>query len=248
MAAIRHLPNAPIREALLDFRVKLPDGFSLQTLRPTVESLKDRFPKVDDRRPLQAVLEVKDGAWVPPLTKTLDPDGYILRTQDGLNVAQFRLDGFTFSRLKPYTSWEEIFPLAMELWRLYAAAAKPQVTTRLAVRYINQIQLPGQQIEFDDYLTACPTIPEELPQVLSTFLSRVVIHDEATGIAANVTQALEPQVDPRLTTVLIDIDAYRTQDFTSDAQAITETFALLRAFKNRVFFSHITEATASLLA
>ncbi len=46
------------------------------------------------------------------------------KTPDRLNVAQFRRDGFTFNRLRPYTKWEEIRPEALRLWQLYTAKAK----------------------------------------------------------------------------------------------------------------------------
>ncbi len=34
--------------------------------------------------------------------------GYFYKSDDGKNIARFRKDGFTFSRLKPYTDWESV--------------------------------------------------------------------------------------------------------------------------------------------
>lgn len=195
---------------------------------------------------MEAVLEMKEGVWAQPQTKVSAIIGYMLRSEDGLNVVQFRTQGFTFSRLKPYSRWEEVFPLALELWKLYATTASPSVVTRIATRYINHIRIPGQTVEFDDYLTAGPEVPSELPQTIGNFLIRVVLLNPEAGVAANVTQALERAVDPRFTTMILDIDAYKVKEWKPDDLSILETFELLREFKNDIFFSHITEHTARL--
>lgn len=246
MATRRHLPKAPITEALVDFRVTLPKATTPQAFQPVVESLKQRFPNVQELRSMEAVLEMKDGVWVQPQTNVGAVRGYVLRSQDNLNVAQFRTDGFTFSRLRPYTRWEDVFPQALELWSLYIDAASPGLVTRIATRYINHIRIPGERVDFDDYLIAGPDVPSELPQTIGGFLIRIVLLDPEVDIAANVTQALERRTDPRFTTVILDIDAYRVREWIPRDPAIVETFALLREFKNRVFFSHITENTARL--
>ncbi len=195
---------------------------------------------------MEAVLEMKDGAWVPPQPTVGRVTGYVLRSSDQLNVAQFRTDGFTFSRLRPYTRWEEVFPQALELWNLYVEAASPGLVTRIATRYINHIRIPGQSVDFDDYLTAGPKVPSELPQTIGGFLIRIVLLNPETGVAANVIQALERAADPRFTTVILDIDAYRVKEWKPDDATMVKTFALLREFKNRIFFNHITEHTARL--
>lgn len=114
------------------------------------------------------------------------------------------------------------------------------------VRYINHLRLPKPSLDFDDYLTSGPHIPSELPQTIGTFLTRVQILDSNSALAANVIQALEPPMDPRSTTVILDIDAFRVKELEPTDPSIQETLQLLRVFKNKIFFSHITEDTARL--
>lgn len=92
-------------------------------------------------------------------TRDLGLHGYFFRSDDGKNIAQFRIDGFTFNRLKPYTSLDDILPLAMEMWRVYCDTAQPEVVTRLALRYINYIPLPPSLRNFNEYLRAAPPHP-----------------------------------------------------------------------------------------
>ena len=233
----RHLRNAPITEALIDFRVKARAGFRPQEFRGLRARLSDRFPNVNERRGLQATFPMTLGQ------VGQDPylQGYFFKTSDEKTIAQFRTDGFTFNRLRPYTSWEDLFPQAMELWRLYSSISKPDVITRLAVRYINRIVLPLGEVTFEAYLRAAPVVPPELPQYLSSFLTRVTIHDPKTDIAAHVAQALEASAQGRQSAVILDIDAYKPSEFSTDDPAIEQILGQLRAFKNLIFFHSLTD-------
>ncbi len=186
MGSPKHLRNAPITEAVFDFRVKARAGFRPEEFAGLRPQLADRFPKLEERRGLQV-----PGKGQPASVEDLGLQGYFFKAADDRQVAQFRVDGFTFNRLHPYTKWEELFPLALQLWRQYCAIARPEVITRLAVRYINRIPLPPGRFELETYLRAAPVVPPELPQHVSGFLTRVTIQDPATGIAAVIAQALE---------------------------------------------------------
>lgn len=57
--------------------------------------------------------------------------GYRFISSDSKQVAQFRVDGFTFNRLAPYTAWNEIVPQVFELWGHYTRTAQPQMIVRV---------------------------------------------------------------------------------------------------------------------
>ena len=229
----RHLWNAPITEAILDFRVKARVGFRTEEFAGLKTRLSDRFPHVDEGRSLQATCGMIQGPGQPPVVQYLGLQGYFFKTSDGRTIAQFRVDGFTFNRLRPYTSWETLFPQAMELWRLYSSVAQPEVITRLAVRYINRIPLPSGDVVFETYLRAAPVIPPELPQSMSGFLTRVTIHDPQTDIAAHVVHALEADARGQRLTVILDIDAYKQSEFAIDDPVLEQTLTdeALRQFE-----------------
>ena len=239
----RHLRNAPITEAIIDFRVKARTAFRPEEFAGLRTPLAERFPNVDERRGRQTIFDMIEGQGQPPVVKDLGLQGYFFKTSDKKTIAQFRVDGFTFNRLHPYTSWEELFPQAMDLWRVYSSIAKPDVITRLAVRYINRIVLPAGPIAFETYLRAAPVIPPELPQYISGFLTRVTIYDPKIDIAAHVAQALEAGSPGNQLAVILDIDAYKQSEFSTDDPAIEQTFGQLRAFKNLIFFNSLTDDT-----
>ena len=137
-------PNAPITEALLDIRVKLPVQTDLKTLATFQDAIKLRYPLRQERLAWRGQIEIKS----TPVTHVSQsaaggPDGYLFTSNDGRQVVQARLDGFTFSRLKPYDKWESLRDEARELWQHYVQIASTERHS-VALRYINRIEIPSR--------------------------------------------------------------------------------------------------------
>ena len=246
MAKQRHLKNAPITEAIIDFRTNLPPTFEIKKLLILKEKLSDNFPKIQEHRFIKSGFQIKEGKPIAALSEDHGIRGYFLRPEDEKKVVQFRIDGFTFSQLKPYSYWKEFVSEAKELWKLYVDKTQPESVTRIAVRYINHMDLPLPITDFSKYLTAPPNVPKELPGSISRFLSKVVIHNSEIGISANITQALEKSARPNYVTIILDIDAYKQGEFDSNNGDIWPIFEELYEIKNQIFFNSITEETARL--
>ena len=245
MAKYRHLDNAPITEAIIDLRVRLTSEFQIEKFSSLREMLHDQYTDVEERRLIKGAFGMEAGKPVvqPPEDKGIET--YLFKSADNTKVAQFRKDGFTFSRLKPYTNWEDISAEAKELWKLYVEKASPEVVTRIAVRYINQLNIPLPINDFARYLTAPPMVPENVPQDVSAFLSKVVVHDMEQDIAANITQALQGISRPDHAIIILDIDVYKQSVAGFKDSDIWLTFEQLRDLKNRIFFDSISEETVS---
>lgn len=245
MARIRHLRNAPITEAIVDFRVSLPDDFRPDRLREAKERLAQHYPEALERKGLETRLEIAAGQ--PPKephTRDLGFLGIWLKTEDQKSVAQFRVDGFTFNRLRPYTRWEEILPEALRLWEIYVELTNPQSVTRVALRYINHMNLPnlgGKLSDYSDYIVTGPRWPLSAHEVLSSFATRVVLEYPERKMKANVVQTLEIGVKTSAPSLLFDIDVYRSGDLEVSPTALKPIFDDLRHYKNEIFFGSLTD-------
>jgi uncharacterized protein (TIGR04255 family) len=105
------------------------------------------------------------------------------------------------------------------------------------------LNLPFPMQDFDEYLTAPPIIPQELPQVISSFLTRVVLTEPALGVSAIITQALEPIppiADINRLPVILDIDVFKQDPKGIDETDAWNTIEQLRHFKNKIFDKSIT--------
>jgi uncharacterized protein (TIGR04255 family) len=242
MVETTRFPNAPITEALLDIRVTLPAQTDLAKLATFHDVIKQQYPSKQERLAWRGQLEIKASP-IPEVSQsaTGEPDGYLFTSVDGRQVVQARLDGFTFSRLKPYDKWATLRDEARELWQHYVQIASPETVTRIALRYINRIEIPLPMRDFKDYILTTPEIAPDLPQGLGSFFMRLVIPDPKAQAVAIVTETMEPIDESRNRLPLIfDIDVFRTAAFNIQDNAMWEAFEYLHDLKNDIFFKSIT--------
>jgi uncharacterized protein (TIGR04255 family) len=232
MTTPEYLPNAPISEAVIEVRVQPRDGLDRAMLSAAHTQLRDKYPTIESVGPDE-------------LTDASGEAGYLFRSADGFEVAQFLRSGFSFNRLRPYTRWELIFPEALRVWTIYQNVMAPPLVTRAGVRYINRLEFPQPVQDLHEYLAAPPPIPEGLPREISGFITVVTIQDSLTGREAEITQALEGY-DDNAATVILDIDTRKSLEVSPDDVRIEATLESLREFKNAIFFQSITDRTKRL--
>jgi uncharacterized protein (TIGR04255 family) len=237
-----HLRNAPIVEAVIDFRVSPGEGCTADTFAHLDSSIGIRYTQKVPIRLIQGGFGFDKGELLPPAASQMDI-GW--RYQAETEVAQFRLDGFTFSKIEHYTTWEQVFGEAFRLWQVYVERANPRQVSRIAVRYINRMRLTGAA-EIGRYLEAPPLLPSPIPQAVREFLTRVRVDDEKRNISAAIVQALEPRVDPNAISLLLDIDAFCEVNALPRDTTLPSKFEELREMKNEIFYASITEATAEM--
>ena len=239
----RHLPHAPIKEALIDIQVAFPKKVTVEALNSKYARIADQYPKHETLQRGEFGLRNEDGH---PTTVTIGHTiaGYRYSSEDGRRVAQFRVDGFTFSQLEPYNTWEELKEEAARLWEVYVDAVSPDPITRVGTRYINILKLP-LKTELKEYLEAPPTIPAGLNQELGSFLTRVDLHDPTIDARGFLTQALEG-VHDNYAPIVLDIDVFVTKEFDPREDNLWQCLEQLRDFKNTVFFESITDKAVEL--
>jgi uncharacterized protein (TIGR04255 family) len=242
MTSVKHLSRAPITEALLDLRVKARKDFKPGDFSVLKQELAANFPRVEERSGFETTVQFKAGASGSQFTRDLGLQGYFFFSSDGLNIAQFRVDGFTFNRLAPYTSWDSLLPEALRLWVRYVEIAQPEFVSRIALRYINQIVVPPGA-PLDDIMVAPPRVPTGISKPLSAFLTRITIQDPTKGISAHVTQALNSSTKGAAGSLILDIDAFKEVSIEPSEADVSEALTSLRTFKNRIFFGSLTEST-----
>lgn len=238
MATKRHLEKAPIREALIDIRCQRPARMDIVAGFAT--GLAGEGDRVSDL--WEATMELRVEQQQPPTpSHTAALIGKRIDYGNRREVAQLRTAGCTYSRLAPYDTWEEMADKAFSLWAGFANAVQFETVERIAIRYINSLQLPLPILDFADYLNVPPRIPDGLPQEVLGFMGRIAFKRDED--IATVTQVVESgTLDGKFINFLIDIEVVTKCDHRAlDTVAIRTTAERLREFKNDVFFGFVKD-------
>lgn len=240
----RHLDRAPISEALIDLRVKLEDVFDVTRFKDLNKLLGNDYTDPTPQQTFAAEFNFEKGG-LKAAAKEPTLTGFVYQSKDSKHVAQFRKDGFSFSRLPPYTSWESVFAEAKRLWEIYIKTAAPTSVIRSALRYINRLDVPaGGTLE--TYLAVPPRVPEGLESKLSSFLNRIILDNVADEFTAVITQALEPSNQQAHLSILLDIDVFTHRPLEPSSQAVENVLNRIHDVKNKIFFNSITQRTAEI--
>lgn len=232
--------RAPIVEALISISVA-PDVEDLDRLGDA-GGLVDGYPK----RELQVALEGQvraDAGGVSTETRQRHA-GFRFVGEDGKQMFLAQGNGFTFGRLAPYDRWGVFSMDAMAAWQAYVSVARPTGASRLSVRYINHIGVPGSEVELSDLFRTYPEVSSDMPSTLSGYFLSMTIplpeHDANLNLIQTVAEVEEGKRG-----ILLDLEVYREVSLPIDGEgstsALLEHLGVLRDAKNMVFEACITD-------
>jgi uncharacterized protein (TIGR04255 family) len=242
-----HYEKAPITEAIIDIRAEQPPTLRFEDLEAIKQHLTG-YTQGETRNIGQGMLQ-----FTPPVQATaeLKPWALVFRNESNNQVLQVRLDGFTFSRLKPYEDFVRLRDEARRLWDVYREFVRPQKITRIAVRYINQFDLPGDSVEPEDYLNSYPHVPEELPTDLRNFgpfwMSLKMLQPDLKGMMT-INQGNTPTMLPGVIPIVLDFDLSVENPLVTNEQELWALFDKLRERKNLYFEASITDKARELIS
>ncbi len=244
--------NSPIVEAIFDIKVKLSDGFKVDDLLTFQKKVGEKYP--NNKPQIELSGEFKLEANLPLEIQSVSNNvGFVFISNDETKFAQVKLDGFTFSQIKPYQNWENFYEEAYKLWQFYTEIAVPKAINRVSLRYINRILIPlEERIQLQDYMKILPEIPDTLSvTILDYFMRIVVVSPEYSEVKAIINQTIEKNTQPDLEKdnipLILDIDVFQENSLTLDDTEIKYIFEnKLRKFRSEIFFDSITDKTRSL--
>jgi uncharacterized protein (TIGR04255 family) len=243
----RKYDHAPIVEAILEIQVQLPENATLEQLQHVMDNSAE-YDAPTTRYNVEATISVSEEEASQLVNHVV---GYAFQRKDGRRIVQAHVDRFVFSWLPPYEDWESFHTEALVCWERYKEILAPLRTTRLAVRFVNRIDVPDR-FEIMDYVRTGVDVSRYLPQQLSGYFMQIEVPLGRSQVTARITSALvatEPESPPGL---VLDIDAFRLSEIElEDAGAdrtLRQHLDVLRSAKNYVFESCITDATRRLIS
>jgi uncharacterized protein (TIGR04255 family) len=248
MARKRHLTRSPLVEAVVDIQVDTLATFSEHQRAALGDIARGRgFSTPEPQYRLTGSFDFGSQAPSASLVQDSDVFRYVMRSAENDVVVQFRRNGFTLSRLHGYRSWEEHIAYAKEFWTLYASWARPERIVRIAVRYINHLDLPDGGLVLEEYLTHPPCTPAGMPREIVRFLSSTHTIDRELDVQVHLVQATRDAFDTERPVIVLDLDVYKIVNLGADEADMWTQFGTLHELKDATFFGSITEKTAEML-
>jgi uncharacterized protein (TIGR04255 family) len=246
-----HLTHAPIIEAVLDIDCDLPPTLDLSDLQADAAvALRERYPKFRKQFIQEHVITKEpDAPAAMRVNKGLGALQFL--AEDEKQLVQFRLNGFSFNRLEPYTSLDKYLPEIEASWRIFRELAKPVQIRRIGIRMINRILLPMLEgtLDFGDFLLVPPRLPSIGAKLgFLSFLDQHLAMDAETGNRVNIVKTTQAPVDGKLPLIL-DIDVFQLCQTTPDDWSdLLERIKSLRSLKNRIFQHTLTQQCLNLFS
>lgn len=234
-------PNAPITEAVIDLRVELPTSVVIDDLAKMQDRAGAGYFKAGTINQTIGHLQIGGGA-----NSNTQAIGFRFQSTDSKQIYQARMNGFTLSRLQPYTQWGEFCAEARRLWDVYRIVANPAKIARVAVRYINRIDIPLPLHDFGEYLRTVPQVSPDLPGALSGYFMQLVMPLEDIKGSAVINEMIVDPPNPHVVSVVLDIDIFRSDDIPNREDELWALIDRLRGAKNWVFEASITDKAREL--
>jgi uncharacterized protein (TIGR04255 family) len=235
-----NLKNPPAVEAVCDIAV-CDDG-----LVPYSKFLLDT-PSLKKQLPVREQMNLFQGAFQigGALSHTQNrPVGFMYKSQDGKELAQFRVNGFSYNKLAPYKGWSNFLNSALEWWEVYRAANPDLKIMRLGLRFVNVINVPSKN-KFSTFFKVGLKDPSkgdlgDINELGYRYISKF----ENLGCASQVQFGFSGNagLSSEHMSYVFDIDVYKEDVGQAvDAKTIRLHFAKMREAKNKIFFSTLTE-------
>ena len=226
-----HYDNAPIVEAILDASIQRASPIQMDELAEVVAG-REKYPQRVELVTASGQMTVGPTVSASATTQRL---GYQFLSADKKLVVHCKIDGLAVSRLAPYTSWNDVYAEYARQWDRYVEIVKPDQVMKIAVRYVNRFDLPGNRVELSDYFRTYPEVSEDIKYDLSGFLNQLHIPMPDIQGQAIITQARVPPPDDSVISVLLDIAVSMAVQSPTETLDLESKMNILRLRKNELF-------------
>lgn len=237
-----HLDRSPIVEAIFYFQARSNKEWLTDELKESIFSQLPDYPFVNIEKDLEfGFSQSLVDSEMPVATSKKVMMGLRFKATEEPHFALFRPDGLTFSRLMPYSHWDNFVAEAMKLWQVYCVVAEPSEIQRIGVRFINQISIDSSN-HLADILREAPSRVDSLPLKTFFYQSTLAVEDESLEIGIIKTMSQDAGFGQAKPVFYLDIDVYSTKPISKEQESLYSLLPKLRYYKNKVFFDLLTEA------
>jgi len=148
--------------------------------------------------------------------------------------------------LRPYAGWSTFRPRVVAAIEAHQKLQADAQVTRVGVRYVNHIVLPGDNLNLADWFTSSPTLPDGVGPAMVALMSRVeTAYDDGARLA--ITLATVQHDQPNEHAFLLDLDlSWSSPEPVPVTNSVYDVIDSLHDREGTAFEAMITDATRQL--
>jgi uncharacterized protein (TIGR04255 family) len=163
----RKYKNPPIVEAVCEYRLTQDTPWDLTIPGLFYERVKDDFSQREQRLVREDELTIEPQGLQHQIRTT---ERILLFAPDRKMLIQLGPRLLVINALKPYPGWEGFKPRIIKAWEALQQVVEVRGLERIGLRYINQIELPTQEVNLEEYFEFYPFVGKRLPQQMVFFI------------------------------------------------------------------------------
>jgi uncharacterized protein (TIGR04255 family) len=241
-----HYPRAPITEAVIQLRSSSEIGARQQ--EKIAKRLKRDYPHSQPLHEVAVAIDNTGGN----VAITQNIQGFRLANDDQTNIVILDSRSLTAARLPPYPGWDTLRNNARGAWRIWTELVTHHSIERLGIRFINRIDIPNAAepvVHLEQYLRFHPQVTTITPAPLLGYVMQVVVPTFDPAWTATVTSTILPIAPiPNHTSIILDIDIFRTAKIPNKVDDLWAAVDEGRALKNDIFERCITDHSRKLFS
>lgn len=237
--------HPPITEAVIE--VKIKNSISKENLEKIAKKLQLSYPNKELVNNLDInIKQQPEGNGSLNLNTRVN--GYSLTSDDQTNKVIILSNSIAAIQLAPYQGWEQVKEKFTSAWKHWKKTSKTQEVSRIGIRNINRIDIPSiniDRINLEEYLTFNPKVPKFSNSPITRYLMQVSQPiSDLWSVNITSTGIQSPLINH--TSLLLDIDVFRTDNIPLNDVDLWKTIDEARDIKNKIFKACITQKTEEL--
>jgi uncharacterized protein (TIGR04255 family) len=234
----------PINEAVI--QIATSTRAPLESLAKIAGHFKEDYPLQDPLTNLDFSIDATGSA----ARFKQEMSGYRLTSAKNPDILIVGPESVLAARLVPYAGWEQLLGAIKRVWTQWRSAGNPSSVSRLGVRYINRLDVPiekSSKLNLSEYLNFFPNVPNFSSKPMAGFFLQSTVPTELDHWSVTLSSTvLQPQPLIDTVSILLDIDVFRTEKIPGRDDDLWECIESVRALKNSIFESCITDTTRKL--
>lgn len=203
------ITGTPITEAVIELKWRDPIDFA--TVMRCSRKLASDYPNVEEQAQVMPNFVLAPGGGPTKTETAVIWRGMKHSSQDAADIARVTTQAFSSLRLAPYAGWDRFCDRAMHDWGTVVGVIGRRPVERIGLRYINRIDIPdrgGKPIQFDEYVTVQPSLPNLDGPPISAYLIQFNRPADAQGFFLTITAGTVVPPLLRYQSIMVDIEVH----------------------------------------